>query len=114
MPVTCREDGRCLTAAVSGELDHHRAREVMEELDRRIDAALPRELVLDLGGLTFTDSSGIAGLLRAWKRMGQVRGAMRVVNVPPQADKVFRAAGLQRIIRFESGEGQSTRPVPQG
>ena len=33
---------------------------VMEELDRRIDAALPRELTLDLGGLTFTDSSGIA------------------------------------------------------
>ena len=48
MPVTCREEGRRLTAAVSGELDHHRAREIMEELDRRIDAALPRELTLDL------------------------------------------------------------------
>ena len=33
MPVVCREENRCLTAAVSGELDHHRAREVMEELD---------------------------------------------------------------------------------
>ena len=114
MPVTCREEGRRLTAAVSGELDHHRAREIMEELDRRIDAALPRELTLDLSGLTFTDSSGIAVLLRVWKRMGQIQGAMRVVNVPPQADKVCRAAGLQRIIRFESGEGQSARPVPQG
>ena len=41
MPVTYREEGRSLTAAVSGELDHHRAREIMEELDRRIDAALP-------------------------------------------------------------------------
>ena len=114
MPVTFREENRRLTAAVSGELDHHRAREVMEELDRRIDAALPRELTLDLAGLTFTDSSGIAVLLRAWKRMSQVQGAMRVVNVPPQADKVFRAAGLQRIIRFEPGEGQGARPIPQG
>ena len=68
---------------------------------RRIDAALPRELTLDLGGLTFTDSSGIAVLLRAHRRMGQVRGAMRVINTPGQAEKVFRAAGLQRIIRFE-------------
>ena len=114
MPVTFREENRRLTAAVSGELDHHRAREVMEELDRRIDAALPRELTLDLAGLTFTDSSGIAVLLRAWKRMSQVQGAMRVVNVPPQADKVFRAAGLQRIIRFEPGEGRGARPIPQG
>jgi stage II sporulation protein AA (anti-sigma F factor antagonist) len=101
MPVTCTEKERRLTAAVSGELDHHRAREVMEVLDRSIDVTLPKELTLDLSELTFTDSSGIAVLLRAWRRMGQVRGAMRVVNTPAQADKVFRAAGLQRLIRFE-------------
>ena len=58
MAVMCEEENRCLTAAVSGELDHHRAKEVMEELDRQIDAALPRKLTLDLSGLTFTDSSG--------------------------------------------------------
>ena len=50
MAVTCTEEGRHLTAAVTGELDHHRAKEVMEELDRQIDAALPRTLTLDLGG----------------------------------------------------------------
>jgi len=101
MPVTCISEERRLTAAVVGELDHHGAKAVMEELDRQIDAAMPRELTLDLKGLTFTDSSGIAVLLRAWKRMGQVRGTMRVRNTPGQAEKVFRAAGLQRIIRFE-------------
>lgn len=101
MPVACKEENRRLTAAVSGELDHHGARAVMEELDRRIDEALPTHLTLDLSGLTFTDSSGIAVLLRAWKRMSQVRGAMVVVRTPPQAEKVFRAAGLQRIIHFE-------------
>ena len=101
MPVTCREDKRHLTAQVAGELDHHGARAVMEELDRRIDAAQPRELTLDLSGLTFTDSSGIAVLLRAHRRMGQVRGSMRVINTPDQAGRVFRAAGLERLIRFE-------------
>ena len=101
MPVTCKEKERCLTALVVGELDHHGARTVMEELDRRIDQAQPRQLTLDLSGLSFTDSSGIAVLLRAHRRMGQVQGSMRVVNTPPQAGKVFRAAGLERIIRFE-------------
>ena len=97
MPVICREDKRQHTALVAGELDHHEARNVMEELDRRIDLAQPRELTLDLSGLTFADSSGIAVLLRAHRRMGQVRG----VHHPPQAGKVFKAAGLERIIRFE-------------
>jgi len=101
MPVTCIEEDRRLTAAVSGELDHHRAKTVMEELEARIDAAMPRELTLDLGGLTFTDSSGIAVLLRAYKHMGRVQGALRVVNTPKQAEKVFRTAGLQKMIRFE-------------
>ena len=101
MPVYCTEEDRRLTAAVSGELDQHRARGVMETLDRQIDAALPRELTLDLSGLTFTDSSGIAVLLRAWRRMSQVQGTMRVVHTPAQARKVFRAAGLQRLISFE-------------
>ena len=36
MSVTCMEENRCLTASLSGELDHHRAREVMEELDRKV------------------------------------------------------------------------------
>ena len=101
MPVTCKQDQRRLTARVEGELDHHRAREVIAEIDRQIDAARPRELTVDLGGLTFCDSSGIAVLLRAYRRMGQVQGAMRVVNTPDQAGKVFQAAGLDRIIRFE-------------
>ena len=101
MSMTCKERDRRLTAQVAGELDHHGAKAVMEELDRRIDEARPRELIVDLSGLTFTDSSGIAVLLRAQRRMGQVQGAMRVVNTPAQAGKVFRAAGLERMIRFE-------------
>ena len=101
MPVTCKEDKRHLMAQVAGELDHHGARSVMEELDRRIAQARPRELTLDLSGLTFTDSSGIAVLLRTYRRMAQSQGSMRVVNTPAQAGKVFKAAGLERIIRFE-------------
>lgn len=73
----------------------------MAELERHIDAARPRELTLDLAGLTFTDSSGIAVLLRAWRQMGRLGGTMKVVRTPDQADKVFRAAGLQRLIPFE-------------
>lgn len=101
MGVECRQSGRCLTAAICGELDHHHARQVMEELDRQIDFALPRSLVLELEGLTFTDSSGIAVLIRAFRRMSQLEGRLTVRGTPEQAKKVFFAAGLQKLIRFE-------------
>ena len=101
MAVTCMESDRCLKAAISGELDHHHARQVMLELDRQISAAMPRSLVLDLGELTFSDSSGIAVLIRAFRRMGQLGGTVTVCRTPEQAKKVFFAAGLQKLMTFE-------------
>ena len=101
MPVTFTQETRQLTARILGELDHHAARSVMETLERQTDAAHPRELILDLSALTFTDSSGIAVLLRAHRHMNRLNGSLRVIRTPEQAMKVFRAAGLQRLIRFE-------------
>ena len=101
MSVTCTESDRWLTAAIRGELDHHHAKQVMEELDRQIELALPRRLTLELSELTFTDSSGIAVLIRAFRRMGQLGGSLEVIHTPEQAKKVFLAAGLQKLMSIE-------------
>lgn len=101
MPVSCLEEGRALTAQVTGEIDHHAARLLMAELGRQVDAAMPRVLTLDLGGVSFMDSSGIAVVLRSWKRMREVGGSMALQNVPPQAAKVLRAAGVDKLLPFE-------------
>ena len=101
MPVTCTGQDRTLTAAVSGEVDHHGARDIMAELYRQIDRTLPRKLTLDLGGVSFMDSAGIALLLGARRRLGELGGALYVVNVPAQAARVLRAAGIDRLISWE-------------
>lgn len=101
MPVTCACSDRNLTAKLSGEVDHHGARTMMEELERQIDLNLPRRLVLDLSGVTFMDSSGIAVLLRAWRRVGELNGSVSVVHVPAQAVRVLHAAGIDRLMQFE-------------
>ena len=100
MPVTCEQADRVMILRLTGEIDHHRAKEIMRELNRQIDAALPRYLRLDLEQLTFSDSSGIAVLLRAYRRMRQLEGSMEVCNTPAQARKVFQAAGLEKLIQF--------------
>ena len=80
--------------------DKERARAIMEELNRQIDLELPRELTIDLEGVTFMDSSGIAVLLRAWRRVGELGGSVQVVNVPAQAAKVLKTAGLDKLMKF--------------
>lgn len=101
MPVTCTSEDRSLTAVISGEVDHHGAKSIMEELDRQIDLAMPKCLTLDLSGVTFMDSSGIAVLLRALRRARELAGSVRVVHVPKQAARVLRTAGVDRLIKFE-------------
>ena len=89
---------RNLLLELSGELDHHAARKAMEEMEMAIDAAVPLKLVLDLGGVTFMDSSGIALLLRARRRMEALGGNLMVCHVPDHARRVLDAAGIDRLI----------------
>ena len=101
MAVTSAGTDRELTLSVSGEVDHHAAASIMAELERQVEERLPRKLTMGLGGVTFMDSSGIAVILRAHRRMGALGGSLTVRAVPSQAAKVLRAAGLERIVRFE-------------
>jgi stage II sporulation protein AA (anti-sigma F factor antagonist) len=102
MPVTWASEDRNLTANIFGEVDHHGAKTIMEELDRQIDLTLPKHLTLDLSGVTFMDSSGIAVLLRALRRVRELTGSVNVIHVPEQAAKVLRAAGVDRLMKFDT------------
>lgn len=55
-------------------------------------------------GVSFMDSSGIAVVMRALKRMRAMGGSAAIKSVPPQAKKVFTAAGIFRIVPLEEGE----------
>ena len=89
---------RNLLLELSGELDHPGARKALRELEQALDAALPRKLVLDLEGVTFMDSSGIALILHAQQKMQLLDGSLLVRGVPPQARRVLNAAGVGRLV----------------
>ena len=83
---------------LSGELDHHSAKGLLRRLDQEIEKALPTQLTLDLSGVTFMDSSGIALLIRARQRMQELGGRADVCGAAAQARRVLDAAGLQRYL----------------
>ena len=97
--VTSRDDA--LTITLSGEIDHHGARAMMAQLDDVIASRLPARLVLDMSGVTFMDSSGIAVLLRALRRSEHIGGTLRVTSIPTQARRVLDAAGVGRLITLD-------------
>ena len=100
MEITYRTENRQLTIRLSGELDHHAAKDLMESIDRLLEQNLPVKTLLDLEGLTFMDSSGIAVVLRAKRRMEVLSGSLAVVNIPRQAARVLETAGLNRYVEL--------------
>lgn len=101
MEVIQSSQGRELTLALRGELDHHAAKTVLRCMELALDSVLPAHLTLDFSGVSFMDSSGIAVALRAQRRMQALGGSAALRRVPPQAKKVFAAAGIFRIIPLE-------------
>lgn len=90
-----------LTIALRGEIDHHSAKDIMRVVGNKIELYLPRVCVLDFREVTFMDSSGIAIVIHAIRRMRELRGVVRVENVPPQPMKVLKASGMERIVVIE-------------
>ena len=88
MDLTSYIQDKQLTIALSGEIDHHRARRVMEAVTKKIDEYLPRVCILDYRDVTFMDSSGIAVVICAVRRMREL-------------EKVLRAAGVEKIAEME-------------
>ena len=89
-----------LTLSLSGELDHHAAREAMDSIGELLDAHLPRECALELSGLRFMDSSGVALIVRLSRRMRELGGSLSVENPVGQARRVLSCAGVDKIVHL--------------
>ena len=86
-----------------GEIDHHCAGELREEIDRVAERVRPKTMILDLSDVGFMDSSGIAVVVQSARQMRALGGDMAVSGVSKQAMRVFSAAGIPKLVRFTEG-----------
>ena len=98
MKVSACERGKRLILSLAGEIDHHCAAAFMTDIEEQIESAMPRDCVLDMEGVTFMDSSGIAVILKAYRRMRELDGRLWVENVRPQPLRVLDASGIDRLV----------------
>ena len=102
MPVEIDIDERSVTAYISGEIDHHNAAKLRNDIDEAVENAYPEILVLDFGGVTFMDSSGIGLVIGRCKLMKNISGKIAVINAPKYIKKVMRMAGIEKLISEEN------------
>ena len=102
--ITQAERDGVLTVSLAGELDHHAARAAIEQAEDLLVLYPSQQLILDLSGLTFMDSSGLSVVLHLHRTCARSRRDFAVRGAPPQPMRVFEAAGLPQVMIFEKGE----------
>ncbi len=86
-----------LFAYLVGEIDHHAAQQLRQAIDARLTLAAPARLILDFGGVTFMDSSGVGLILGRQKRMREAGGVLVVQRPPAQIQKMLQLAQVSYV-----------------
>lgn len=100
MTVSYNENRGVLSIELFGELGHHEAIDAMENISALYECVMPKQVILDLGGLSFMDSSGIAVVMKAKKLCDNDGIKIEVQNTPNHALKILTAAGITRLVTF--------------
>ena len=93
------EEGR-LTVALTGEIDHHYAKQYIQAIAAKIEAYTPDVCVLDFREVSFVDSSGIAVVINALRSMTQIEGRLLLAGIGNQPMRVFRASGIDKLVEI--------------
>lgn len=79
--------------AASGELDIYSAPELSDVIDGYIDAGV-KEVVLDLSGIEFLDSTGLSAFLAAHQRLESEGGKLVLEGPGAVITRMFDLTGL--------------------
>lgn len=83
---------------LKGELDHHTADGLRQEIEDALDRTRARHLILHAKGLTFMDSSGVGVIIGRYKRVAAAGGKIIVTGLNPLIRRIFEISGLFKIL----------------
>lgn len=100
MQVNIYNKGIYTVADLSGELDECAAAELRRKLDEGLAVpGVQKNILFDMGGVSFMDSTGIGVLLGRYKLLKQRGKNMFICNVNTQMDRILRTTGIYTIMR---------------
>ncbi|MEU8057107.1 STAS domain-containing protein [Microbispora bryophytorum] len=109
-PVSAPVADHVLVVALDGSLDYTNA----ERLRQDVEAALGeehRELVLDLSGMDFCDSTGIRILLSVRKLLQERDGAVTMASLNARLARIFKLTGLTSAFTLTASLAEAVAAV---
>ena len=101
--------GGTLWVTLCGEIDHHSAGALREEIDAALYACTPKTLVLDFSEVSFMDSSGIGLIMGRYRILQPLGGEIILQSPAPHISRILRLAGMERITAIRSGRREAVQ-----
>lgn len=96
LDISTERDGTTCRIAVNGEVDVYTSPLLKSHIVDAVDSGCV-DLVVDLEGVGFIDSSGLGVLVSGLRRVKEQSGSMRVICTKEGILKIFRITGLDKV-----------------
>lgn len=93
-----------MTAYCRGDIDHHAASGLREQIDKTAEKVRPHTLRLDFSEVPFMDSSGIGLILGRVRLLTLWGGHLLLRGLSPQLKKMAELSGVASLASFEEAE----------
>jgi stage II sporulation protein AA (anti-sigma F factor antagonist) len=98
MELNGTRSGQTLQISLKGELDHHNAEYTRSWIDAVLKDLSIRELVLDMKGVSFMDSSGIGVILGRYRTLAERGGNMTIKNASKSIARILKMSGIYTLV----------------
>ena len=88
---------------LNGDIDHHSAKYIREEIDRELFKYQPSTVIMDLSAVEFMDSSGLGLILGRYTKINMLGGILKVANPNDKIEEILKMAGTDKLIPIEKG-----------
>lgn len=106
MTIDVGREGRDAVVELHGEIDVQTAPTVRHAMDGAVEAG-DGDLIVDMAGVGFIDSSGLGVLLGRFRRMPPGR-AMVIRRPRPHVLALLRLAGVPGLMRVDEATGEDS------
>ncbi len=96
LQVSSRTEGDALVVVPVGDIDLAGSPTLREEL-KRVAAARPGRIIVDLAGVSYMDSSGVATLVEALQMTRKNRAKLVLCNLQDRVRSIFEIAKLETV-----------------
>lgn len=99
-----------LLVRLKGELDMHTANRLRQGLEDQLQSNPSlKNMIMDLKGIDFIDSSGLGVLLGRYKTVKARGGQFGLTNVAPQVKRIFELSGMLKLMSLHETMEQAER-----